>query len=98
MYNETFLANTTATQDYLTGINDASGYLLFVIISILIFAVLFIGVAKRFGFSKGFAFASFISTFLTILLFGGGLIALSYVYAGVFMSVIGLFLLIFGGD
>lgn len=86
----------TSYQDYVMGVNQAIGGLMGVMIVALIFIVIFVVTLSRQGqFDNSLAFSGFISTILSILMWGAGFITLNIVILPAVLTVFAIFLIIF---
>jgi hypothetical protein len=95
MYNETFMENLTSNYQYVAGVNTESGQLLFLMIMVVLWIVLFAIVTYKFDFQKGLGFSSFVCTMLSILLWRAELLAGDFVIPFMFLTFIGVFLMIY---
>lgn len=93
--------NLTKFSTYSTGVNDASGGLLGLMIVIILWLIIFIGgnVATQTqvfdSFSEKFTIASFLTLIGAGLLYYAEWIAIDYLYVLVVMIVIGVFIMIY---
>ena len=72
-YNVTALTNSSDILEFAVAVNTLSGELFFTVVSMMILLVAFVSM-KRFDSSAAFASATFISTFLTAILWAVGLV------------------------
>lgn len=94
-YNITCLDNATIFIGHLSCANDASNGMLGLGIIIALYAIVFISLITKFGFSKAFAYSSFLTTIPCILLASAGILPADYIYTFAVMLIFGIILLVY---